>query len=319
MKRPKDINWNQVYYFHAVATAGSMTAAALSLGVSLPTVSEQVKKLEDLLETELFRRSTRRIELTESGWDLFNCTREMFAAGIRFFDKVSPNSIGGYAARVGVQEAGVTSQALDFVYRYEDEFKAFGSVNLHRDGSADSLWQRLVKGELDWGIGLETPKSTRLEWRVIDSLEIGFCCSHDVFSKFANKEDIIKSLPLAQINTDKNLNQAVRSHLKTLDIIPSDVVESDFTEYCLGLAARGRCVAPISLRSVGADPGFAVFTVGDPIFLELYAGWARSHENMIAIRQLLALISGSPWVSKADQRETNTRKATEYNQTRLNF
>jgi LysR family transcriptional activator of nhaA len=40
------LNYNHLYYFHVVATEGSFANAAERIGVTQPTVSEQVKALE---------------------------------------------------------------------------------------------------------------------------------------------------------------------------------------------------------------------------------------------------------------------------------
>ena len=53
--------------FLAVTRAGSFTAAAKSLGVSVPHVSRQVARLEERLGTKLFHRSTRSVHLTQPG------------------------------------------------------------------------------------------------------------------------------------------------------------------------------------------------------------------------------------------------------------
>lgn len=53
--------------FVAVADHLSFTKAALQLGVSLPTVSQTVKALEDRLDVRLFNRTTRSVALTEAG------------------------------------------------------------------------------------------------------------------------------------------------------------------------------------------------------------------------------------------------------------
>ena len=69
MKKLKDINWNQVYYFYEVARKMSMKEAAEVTGVSIPTVSEQIKRLETLLETTLFHHelsSQSRAKLSTS-------------------------------------------------------------------------------------------------------------------------------------------------------------------------------------------------------------------------------------------------------------
>ena len=56
-----------VEIFNAIARAGSLRAAAQSLGVQPSTVSHQLKALEDQLGVALFARTTRSIALTEAG------------------------------------------------------------------------------------------------------------------------------------------------------------------------------------------------------------------------------------------------------------
>ena len=63
--------------FLAVTRAGSFTAAARALGVSVPHVSRQVARLEDRLGTKLFHRSTRSVHLTQSGEALRKSTERI--------------------------------------------------------------------------------------------------------------------------------------------------------------------------------------------------------------------------------------------------
>ncbi len=51
----------------AVVDAGSLSAAARSLGMPLATVSRKVAELESHLKTRLLHRTTRQLSLTESG------------------------------------------------------------------------------------------------------------------------------------------------------------------------------------------------------------------------------------------------------------
>jgi aminoethylphosphonate catabolism LysR family transcriptional regulator len=64
--------------FHAVATHGSFTRAAEMLNITQPTLSGQVKELEERYGTKLFVRHGRRIELTDIGKTAFGITRLMF-------------------------------------------------------------------------------------------------------------------------------------------------------------------------------------------------------------------------------------------------
>ena len=56
-----------IKYFLAVAEHQSFTRAAVSLYVSQPALSQQIKQLEESLETILFDRSGRQVKLTHAG------------------------------------------------------------------------------------------------------------------------------------------------------------------------------------------------------------------------------------------------------------
>ena len=64
--------------FHAVATHGSFTRASEMLNITQPTLSGQVKELEERYGTRLFIRHGRRIELTDIGKSAFSITRIIF-------------------------------------------------------------------------------------------------------------------------------------------------------------------------------------------------------------------------------------------------
>src|SRR5215475_3364926 len=56
-----------VRYFLAVADAGNFTRAAETLHVSQPTLSQQIRQLEETLDAPLFDRSGRTVRLTDAG------------------------------------------------------------------------------------------------------------------------------------------------------------------------------------------------------------------------------------------------------------
>src|SRR5437660_1390161 len=73
------MNYARLRSFHAVACEAGFTRAAARLGVSQPTLSAQVKALEEEFGVALFARRGRGVEATELGRALLDVTRRLFA------------------------------------------------------------------------------------------------------------------------------------------------------------------------------------------------------------------------------------------------
>jgi LysR family transcriptional regulator, low CO2-responsive transcriptional regulator len=61
------VTFNQLTIFAAIAKHSSITKAAAELGISQPSISLQIKHLEDALRVKMHRRKGRSIELTAEG------------------------------------------------------------------------------------------------------------------------------------------------------------------------------------------------------------------------------------------------------------
>jgi DNA-binding transcriptional LysR family regulator len=77
MQQGYPIDWDKLRIFHAVADAGSLTAAGDKLHLSQSAVSRQIRALEEALSTILFHRHARGLILTEQGELLFDATKSM--------------------------------------------------------------------------------------------------------------------------------------------------------------------------------------------------------------------------------------------------
>ena len=73
-----DQNLSQYRIFYAVAKAGNISKAAKELYISQPAISKSISKLEDSLNTTLFTRNSRGVQLTEEGQVLFEHTQAAF-------------------------------------------------------------------------------------------------------------------------------------------------------------------------------------------------------------------------------------------------
>ncbi len=73
------INVTQLRSFWRVARAKSFSGAARELRISQPTLTRQIRALENDYGVLLFTRSTRRIELTQEGFQLFELCAPIFS------------------------------------------------------------------------------------------------------------------------------------------------------------------------------------------------------------------------------------------------
>ncbi len=75
------LNYHHLRYFHAVTRVGSITGAAELLRTSPSALCAQVKQLETALGETLYRRTGRRIELTDFGRTIQGYADEIFSLG----------------------------------------------------------------------------------------------------------------------------------------------------------------------------------------------------------------------------------------------
>src|SRR5688572_4007280 len=78
-RRSTAMRLTQLRSFHAVARAGGFTGGAKLLHISQPTVTTQVRFLEETYGCELFYRRGHKVTLTPLGEQLFELAQKIFA------------------------------------------------------------------------------------------------------------------------------------------------------------------------------------------------------------------------------------------------
>lgn len=100
------LNYHHLLYFWTVAREGSIVRAAKVLNLSHPTISAQIRALEEALGESLFRRVGRKLVLTEMGHVVLGYADEIFATGREMLDAVRGRPSGRPARlNVGVADA----------------------------------------------------------------------------------------------------------------------------------------------------------------------------------------------------------------------
>jgi len=100
------LNYHHLLYFWMVAKHGGMARAGAELRLRPPTLSAQIRQLEDALGEKLFVRSGRRLVPTEMGRVVFAYAEEIFSIGRELLDTVKGRRApGGLRLDVGIVDA----------------------------------------------------------------------------------------------------------------------------------------------------------------------------------------------------------------------
>lgn len=185
-------------YFLAVAREENMSHAAEVLHVTQPTLSKQLKSLENELGKKLFTRHSFSIKLTDEGLLLRNRAEDL----IRMADKIEQefvtlDDISGGELYLGLAE----SYQLRYLARSIKDFKQ-NYPNLHyhiTSGDTEQLSEKLDKGLLDFLVLVELPDSKKyefLEFPKKDTWGLIIPSNDPLAEKKVIRLDDLKDLPL---------------------------------------------------------------------------------------------------------------------------
>lgn len=141
-------------YFLAVAREESFSRAAQALYLSQPTLSRQIREMEEELGVTLFIRTNRNVVLTKEGMRLRKRAQEI----VELMDKTSrefadlEEEIAG-DVYIGGGETHVMYQIAQIAVAVQREHPG---IRYHLySGNADDVTERLDKGLLDFGVVIE--------------------------------------------------------------------------------------------------------------------------------------------------------------------
>ena len=88
------LNYHHLLYFWTVAREGGVTRASEQLRLAQPTISGQLKALEEALGEKLFERTGRRLVLTDVGRVVYRYADEIFTLGRELQDTLKGRPTG---------------------------------------------------------------------------------------------------------------------------------------------------------------------------------------------------------------------------------
>lgn len=242
------LNYNHLHYFHIAAVEGSVAAAAGRLGVTQPTVSEQIRVLEKTLGVALFERKATGLKLTDVGRLAFEHTSVMFRAGERLVESLGHAERNLPATlRVGLSSAVARSTTTSFLMPLLALPNCVPTIEI---GDIAALLRMLRMNEMDLVIGeTEPPEASR---RGLESVRLDDCQMVAVAAPSVEPAPDWQNVSLLQYRPTSSYRWEVEAFLDDNNLRPQVAAEVDDSLFLVEGAARGGHVAFVP-RSVAKE------------------------------------------------------------------
>lgn len=233
-------------YFIVVAEELNITRAAEKLNMSQPPLSNQIKALEEELDTTLFIRGKRHLQLTESGRLLYRYSKEILSLIEKGTNEIKLMGRGMHGTvSIGLVEGSAPDIASKWI---ESFIKTYPSIKFRiMDGNSDELIERLRSGLINLAV-ITSPCDQTL----LNSFKVG----QEKMTAFMSRQNPLSALPgdtidLAALKDQplivpsrEYINNMIYNWFKEIDSEPRIVCTMD--NY-LDVAALAGCNVGISI------------------------------------------------------------------------
>lgn len=249
-----------IRYFLAVAEQGNFTRAAEALHVSQPTLSQQIKQLEETLGTPLFDRSGRAVRLTDAGvaWMRYaQLALQDLDAGARAIHDVATLERGNLRlAMTPTFTAYLVGPVIDAFYRRYPGI----TLSIH-EMTQDRIEALLAEDRLDLGIAFSQAQLADIETEDLfsESLNMVVGINHPLAKKHeALTAQAFEQQPLALLSEDFATRQFIDDYCRQQRIRPRVAVEANAIGAIIEMVRRGSLATVLPAAIAQANPQLRV-------------------------------------------------------------
>lgn len=284
----KSINAAHLRAFHAVAAEGSFTKAARLLHVTQPTLSQQVKALEDAHGVLLFDRSRRGVVLTEVGQALFAVTRRLFAAEQEALELL---------AGVRHLEGGALAVGADGPFHAVPLLAAFakrhpGPTVTLSVGNSQTLLRGLLDTRIDVAVLAGVPGDARLYVVPFrrDPVKALLPRGHRLARQRAVTLTDLAAERLVMRESGSMTRQLVERAFADADLTPASTLEIESREAVVEAVAAGLGIGFVSAAEFTADPRLVLLPIaGAVVEMDEYVVCLRERRRLAVVRAFLEM------------------------------
>ncbi|MFF8591850.1 LysR family transcriptional regulator [Streptomyces sp. NPDC015220] len=269
-------------YFLAVADTGSVTAAAQRVHVTQPSLSRQIRSLEQELGVELFDRRPGALALSAAGRRFRPVARDLVRRAEQAAEVMAATREGGQPALTVVAPPATVG------YLLAPYLARGGAGPTLRDAIQEEpsrVFDTLARSDADLGIST-SPAPAPLESVFLGRTPVTaqVAPGHPWHGR--------ASVPLGELVTE-HLILMTRANAARLvldeavargGLTPAGVAETGSSAFAQALAAAGRGVCLVTDRARFGLSEVVVDTGDGPLTVPLHAGWDASHYARASVR-----------------------------------
>jgi LysR family transcriptional regulator for bpeEF and oprC len=241
----EDVDLNRIRIFKLVVEIGSFSKAAIRLNVPKSNVSRNISLLESQLGTQLIYRTTRNLQLTEAGKELYSGSREVL---LKLEDTISKVTATRTEISGLIRFSAPTDLGVLTVPCLANFLKLYPQVRIETKLTNSML--DLVKEGIDVAIRAGRLKDTSLLARKVAEVRFGLVASPiflDRFSKLISVTNLSKIPSISSSQMGEAREWKLISDKKKINVAIDPVCSADTVAMVRDLAIQGVGVAALPL------------------------------------------------------------------------
>lgn len=248
------LNYHHLLYFWTVAREGSVTRASEKLHLAQPTISGQLRKLEQSLGQKLYMRVGRELVLTDVGRTVYRYADEIFSIGREMMDAVRDRPVDR-PLRLVVGLPQVLPKLIAFrllqpVLQMDEKIQI-----VCREGSLQELLSQLAIHELDV-VFADSPAGSLVSIRAFNhalgECGIGLFGAPQLCRKYARKlPESLNGAPFVMPADGTLMRRSVDKWVSESELQPQIIGEMDDTALMkvFAEAGVGFIPAPLAIKT----------------------------------------------------------------------
>lgn len=290
------LNYHHLRYFLGVVSEGGIKAASQALHISPPTLSAQVRELENFLGTPLFLREGKKLVPTDAGRVVRRYAERIFSLGDEMFEVVRRGApTGPQTVHLGIGDAVPKLLVSSILIRARHELPEIKFIV--REGLPGELYPALAAHQIDVVMANEPPPATfrtALFSRRAGRFDVSFVAAPALAKKYLRRQRL-DGFPVLVPTRESPLRRDLDRWWADEGMRPDIRAEFDDAAAMCEMAADGAGAAPLPqtmLASARKRFGLHVLPLRTGIHEELFVVTAErqfSHEGV----RVLARVAGA--------------------------